>query len=584
MLFIACFATTLFAGANRKPLSPEQAFVLTVKSTQSHKVTAQWDITPGYYLYRQRLHISLVPNTDAEILYPQGQIKQDANRGRYEVYTGKLIIPILLQKSVASTQLNIEYQGCSENGFCYPPVHKNIVLNFNDQTTATPTLLNTSHTSLQTLLTDQNGVRALFGSQHFFIMLLIFTGLGLLLAFTPCVLPMVPILTSIIVGHKQAVTTKKAFLLSASYVLGASITYAIAGIIAALMGNSLQAWLQQTWIIALVSGLFVLLAFSLFGFYDLNLPRYWQNRISLLSGKQKSGTLMGVFIMGMVSALIVSPCVTAPLVGVLMYIAETGNVVLGASALFMMGIGMGIPLLLVGTSAGKLLPKSGPWMQAMKKIFGVLMLGMAIWLLARVAAPATLIIFCGMILLGIAFYLSITLARRFEQRTWLRPFGYATALLSIVFMISGIATPHVLNGWIASRNELAHSFTVVKDIAELNKQLANAIASNKPVLLDFYADWCESCIIMDKKVFNDPAVKQALKDFILLRADLTDNNAADEAIIKKFDIVAPPTVLFFNNQGHEVNKYRIVGEMDEKEFTTRLNTFITASCDKNLHC
>jgi thiol:disulfide interchange protein DsbD len=579
ILLLVCFAANAFAITHRKPLSPEEAFVLTVKVNHANEATVEWHIAKGYYLYRQRLHISLIPNTNAEILYPQGQMKQDSGRGRYEVYTGKLSIPILLQTSVASTQLSIDYQGCSESGFCYPPMHNNIMLTFNDQASSA-----SSPASFKELLTDQNGVRALFGSQHFSMMLLIFTGLGLLLAFTPCVLPMVPILTSIIVGQKQGVNTRKAFFLSAAYVLGSSITYAMAGVIAALMGNSLQAWLQQAWIIAIVSGLFVLLAFSLFGFYDLNISRYWQNRVSVINNKQKSGTFFGVFIMGMVSALIVSPCVTAPLVGVLMYIAETGDVVLGASALFALGMGMGIPLLLVGVSAGKLLPKSGPWMEAMKKIFGVLMLCMAIWILSRVAGPATLLIFSGIVLLGIAIYLAVTLPRRLEKQTWMRPFGYAIALLSFTFMAGGFVTPTILNGWISSRSEIANAFTVVRNVSELSQQLESATASHKPVILDFYADWCESCITMDKKVFNVPAVQQALKDFVLLRADLTANNAADEAILKKFDIVAPPTVLFFNNQGLEVNKHRIVGEVDEKEFTTRLNTFITGSCDKKLHC
>ncbi len=369
-------ATSSFAITKKLPLPPEQAFALSVAVNSSNEVTAKWNIAPGYYLYRQRLHIALIPNTGAEIVFPQGQMKSDSDHRRYEVYKGTLTIPILLQSEVSSLQLSIDYQGCSENGFCYPPTHKDISLTLTGRGGSQETLL-PHKTSLPTLLTDQNGVRNLFGAEHLSTILLIFLGLGLLLAFTPCILPMVPILTSIIVGHKETVSIKKAFLLSLAYVLGSSITYAIAGVIAASMGNSLQAWLQQTWIIVAVSGLFVLLALSLLGFYEVRLPSRLQNRLTLFSSKQKGGTYLGVFTMGMISALIVSPCVTAPLVGVLMYIAQTGDVILGGSALFAMGIGMGIPLLLIGISAGKLLPKSGPWMEAMKKIFGALMLAMA---------------------------------------------------------------------------------------------------------------------------------------------------------------------------------------------------------------
>ncbi len=265
-----------------------------------------------------------------------------------------------------------------------------------------------------------------------------------------------------------------------------------------------------------------------------------------------------------------------------MYIAQTGDVVFGASALFAMGIGMGMPLLLIGISAGKCLPKSGPWMEVIKKSFGVLMLGMAIWLLSRSASPAIIAIFCGVLLLGGTIYLMFL--RDLEQQRWVQSLGYITAVLSVVFMVGGVATPNVINGWMSAQHKTANSFTVVHDMVELNKHLAAAQASHKPVILDFYADWCESCVTMDKNVFNVPAVQLALNGFVLLRADLTANNVADEAILKNFDIVAPPTVLFFNNQGREVNSNRIVGEVSEKEFTTRLNTFITVSCDKKFQC
>ncbi|MCW5584073.1 MAG: protein-disulfide reductase DsbD, partial [Gammaproteobacteria bacterium] len=461
----------------------------------------------------------------ADVRFPQSQLKQNPNHIGEEVYSGQVTIPVALQTMNQQIQLSVDYQGCSERGFCYPPMSKTYQLDLTNHA-ALPAQgdhhLSAFYSSFRALLTDQNDVHHLFSSQSLGVMLLIFAGLGLLLAFTPCVLPMIPILTSIIVGHKQPVSTKKAFLLSSTYVLGASITYAMVGIVAALMGNSLQAWLQQPWIIAMVSILFVILSLSLFGLYDLRLPRYWQNHITAISRKQEGGTYIGVFIMGIVSTLIVSPCVTAPLVGVLMYIAQSGNVVLGAGALFVMSVGMGMPLIAIGVSTGKWMPRRGPWMNAVQKTFGVLMLCMAAWLFSRVVS-----------------------------------FPESTA---------------------------ASSFVVVHNEKDLHQQLINAQALRKPVLLDFYADWCESCVSMDKKVFNEPSVRHVLNQFVLLRADLSANNADDAALLKTYNVIAPPTVLFFNHQGQEVNSHRIVGELSAQEFMTRINTFITASCDKKVTC
>lgn len=578
------------AATNVKPLPADQAFAMTVSVNNQHTAIIHWHIAPGYYLYRQRMHFTVMPKSIVDIRLPQGAIKQGLNHS-YEVYSGDINIPIVFKTPANQFQLDIDYQGCSEGGFCYPPENKSINLNLgnpsaNASTAATsPPAAASSSSSFQALLTDQNGVRNVFGNYHLGGMLLIFLCIGLLLAFTPCVLPMIPILTSIIVGHKQPVTTGKAFLLSSSYVLGSSITYALAGMAAALMGSSLQAWLQQPWIIAVVSGLFVVLALSLFGLFDLRLPRQLQNRITALSRKQESGTYVGVFIMGIVSTLIVSPCVTAPLVGVLMYIAESGNLVLGAGALFAMGIGMGIPLVLIGMTAGKWLPRRGPWMNAVQKLFGLLMLAMAAWMLTRISSATVILVFCGVMSLGVALLIGLYLPRqgispRFNQRL-----GLGVGIAGMMLLVAGFTLPALIN----SQNHGYHpattnSFIVVRNVDDLNKQLLIAQTAHRPVLLDFYADWCESCVVMDKTVFSLSDVKTILSRFVLLRADLSANTSEDEMLLKNYDVIAPPTVIFFNNAGQEVNSRRIVGELNAQDFMTRINTFITASCDTKLSC
>lgn len=565
--------------ANVSPLPVDQAFIARVIFNSPQLVSAEFNIAPGYYLYSQRLHIAFNPAISTDIRYPQGEVKYDAHRGNYSVYTGNLVVPIALNTDAQQVKITLDYQGCSEHGFCYPPMQKSFEIDLAKQQ-VTPIIQDVGAkaavtTSLQTLLTDQNRVNAVLASQHLGMMLLIFIGLGLLLAFTPCVLPMIPILTSIIVGQKEIADTKKAFALSTVYVLGSAITYAFAGMIAALMGSSLQLYLEKPLVIAFVSGLFILLALSLFGFYDLHIPRRWQSNITSISRKQKGGTYFGAFIMGMVSSLIVSPCVTAPLVGVLMYIAKTGDMLLGASALFALGVGMGIPLIAIGTSAGKLMPHRGPWMIVIQRFFGVLMVGMAIWLLTRIHSLPVILLFSGVVLLAITIYFKI-----YKNNTKL---SMTTGVASVILILGSVAIPFFVSTTSTIRHP-ANSFIVVRNTEELNKQLLIARSNNKPVLLDFYATWCASCVAMDQDVFDLPAVQKALSQFVLLRADLSANNSADELLLKTYSIVAPPTVLFFNNKGKEVNSRRIVGEVNAKDFLNRLNLFFTASCDTKIQC
>ena len=512
-----CSASTSVSGMAAEetlPLPADQAFAFSISLDQSRQVIATWRIAPGYYLYQQRFHITTEPNRVVSVAYPDGNWKSNANGGRDEVYAGLLNLPITLHGQNTMLRLNMVYQGCSEGGFCYPPIYKSFSLNLTKQIITPYDAKIHAPSSIASLSTDQNQIKSMLTRQQFGVVLWIFLGFGLLLAFTPCVFPMIPILTSIIVGQKQ-VTTMKSFLLSGSYVLGSAMTYAIAGLISAWVGYSLQAWLQQTWVILLTSLMFVLLACSQFEYLRLPLPRRWQNGLTSLSQRQQGGHYLDVFLMGMISTLLISPCVTAPLVGVLMFISQTGNLLLGTGALFTLGLGMGIPLLFIGISAGKWLPKTGSWMVITKKILGFFMLAMAIW--------------------------------------WISP----------------LILPHLQRKQITSLS----SWTIVNNMTALNQQLAAARIAHRPTLVDFYATWCESCVAMDKKVFSQTVVQQALKPFVLVRADLSTNDVAAETLLKESHVIAPPTILFFNTNGQEMNSQRIIGEIDVNEFLARLQRF-----------
>ena len=434
---------------------------------------------------------------------------------------------------------------------------------------------------------SEDDILTVLHTQHIGVMLLLFAGLGLLMAFTPCVLPMIPILTGIILGQKHAVGTRKAFFLSSTYILGMAITYACAGLVAASLGGSMQVWLQKPVMIAFTSALFVLLGLSLFGLFDLRFPHRWQNKIFSWSDKHEGGTYVGVFFMGILSTLVVSPCITAPLVGVLIFISETGNRLLGASALFTMGLGMGIPLLLIGMSAGRWLPKSGPWMTTVKATFGLLMMAMAIWILSRIISPMMTRTLWGVMVVIVAMFFGFYVPHHMGQYRFNRGLGIIIGFFGLVMMLGGMGVSTFLDKWVslpAASQANSQTFIIVRNMEEIKNQLANAELAHRPVILDFYADWCESCVAMDRNVFSLSEVRQLLGNFILLRADLSNNSADDEKILKHYGVIAPPTMLFFNSQGREVNSKRLVGEMNASEFLSRVNLFMSANCDKKVQC
>jgi len=578
-LILLCFSP-IWAAESLKPLAADKAFHLSVNAGDAKELQVKWNIAPGYYLYKAKIKITADQDSQVKIdpvVLPQGHQKQDSINGVYQAYTDVLTVPVhYLSGSKGVVKLTIAYQGCSSSGFCYPPMKKA----FQSDIAKVPPQTNfdgeVAQVSADPAQSSGDYINGLLTGNHLLLAMVSCLFLGILLAFTPCVLPMVPILSSIIVGYGRGVSTKRAFSLSLSYVLGMSIAYAMAGVIIALIGSNIQVALQSPAVIAVFSGIFVLLALSLFGLFEVRLPNRLHQRMVAWSHKHQGGTYVGVFFMGAVSTLIVSPCVSAPLVGVLAYIGRSGDVLLGGLALLSLGIGMGIPLLLLGASAGKLLPKAGAWMDAVKQFFGFLMLGLAIWMLARIL-PGTVILFLWSILAIMTAWFFWRI--KHTKKIWNKIHqGLGLVMLSYGFILLGGAIAGKTNPFYIMANhtvEMAQmessSFVTIKSMDELDAQLETAKKNKKQILIDFYADWCVSCVLMNRNVFSQADVQNALTDFILLRFDVTQNNTFDQAVLKRFHVIAPPTILFINADGNEMKRQGIVGEVSSKEFLADIN-------------
>lgn len=590
---LLCFLSFSFAfAADQKPIPAEQAFEFSVRPTNTDSVLAIWNIMPGYYLYKDRFAFDILSPKAAllgEIVMPKGIEKDDQILGKHYVYETRLRLSIpTINSSQQPLQLLVHYQGCAVWGFCYPPVTKLVTILNKEHLTANDIQIKdyenpaaavaASTAAAQTTATNQNRESEILQNKNSLLALLIFFGFGLLLAFTPCVLPMIPILSSIIVGQGQSMSTKHAFGLSLSYVLGMAVAFAVAGLIVGLLGNSVQAALQTPWVLILFSLLFVILALSLFGFYELRLPQVWQQKINLLNNKQKSGRYLSVALMGALSTLIVSPCVSAPLVGALIYIGNTGNALFGGLALFALGLGMGFPLLIIGTSFGKFLPRSGGWMEDVKIFFGILMLGVAIWILDRIVpAYVTLALWGVLAIIAAVFIGAFSPVKESSFSKLCKGIGLALFVYGAVLLVGGsmgntdFFQPIKSQGALSStgrQSTNALNFQPVKSIADVDAALQQN--QGKLVMLDFYADWCVSCKEMDAYTFSNSEVKTALKNIVLLRANVTPNDATDKALEKKYGVIAPPTILFFDKNGSEIQSARIIGEMNAAKFVMHL--------------
>src|SRR3984893_12312000 len=514
-------------------LPPDRAFRFDALPDGTDRVRLNWEIADGYYLYRARIRV-VTPSTRAQLgtpQMPQGQIKTDEYFGRQEVYHHELVatVPVVRPTGGAfELPLQVTYQGCADAGLCYPPITKDVTVNLSAGAVAPAGSPGSSALGGQGGavggVAEQDWFASLIRSGNPVVMLGWFYLAGLVLAFTPCVLPMVPILSGIIAGGGRTLTTTRAFALSVTYVLGMALTYTLAGIACAAAGRQVQAVFQQWWVLALFAALFVVLALSMFGLFTLQMPVAIQTRIANISNRQSAGTFGGVAVMGALSALIVTTCVGPALVGALLVISQTGQVARGGAALFAMSIGMGTPLLVVGASAGRLLPRAGPWMDLVKKLFGVMMLAVAAWMLAR---------------------------------------GVAAGLFGVVLRAgSALGGPDPLApipAFAARAHELP--FRSIKSVADLDREVAQAKVQGRGVLVDFSADWCTSCREMERYTFTDPAVQAALSTMVLLRANVTQNDADDQALLKRFGIFGPPTIAFYGADGQEPTQYRVVGHM-----------------------
>jgi thioredoxin:protein disulfide reductase len=559
-------------------LPPDQAFRFDALAEGTDRVRLHWEIAEGYYLYRARIKV-MTASHSAQLgapQFPPGQVKTDEYFGKQEVYHHELSGTVPVARAPGSAlelPLQVTYQGCAEAGLCYPPITKAVTV------TLAAAAAGSGHARGGVGVSDQDWFAALIRGGNPLIMLGWFYLAGLVLAFTPCVLPMVPILSGIIAGGGRPVTTARAFSLSLTYVLGMALTYTLAGIACAAAGRQVQAVFQQWWVLALFAALFVVLALSMFGAFTLQMPAAIQTRIANLSNRQSAGTFGGVAIMGALSALIVTTCVGPALVGALLVISQTGQIARGGAALFAMSIGMGTPLLVVGASAGRLLPKAGPWMDLVKKLFGVMMLAVAAWMLARILPERLALALWAAPALILAWLLWSPTRSSPAARWGLRAAGSAAALYGVALAagaaLGGTDPLAPIPAFAATTHELP--FRSIKSVADLDREVAQARAHGRSVLVDFSADWCTSCKEMERYTFTDPAVQMALAGTVLLRANVTQNDADDQALLRRFGIFGPPTIAFYGPDGHERTLYRVVGYMKADAFAARTRDALNPS-------
>ena len=607
---------TLGQSNQQELLPPDQAFKLSVEVRDAHTLIANFTPAKDYYLYRDK--VAFEPkDTDIvieKIALPPGKMKDDLTFGETEVYYKPFQAIISLKREISEIDelllLAATYQGCNDPiGVCYAPIHEDVNLTLppaltavvgmvaetisGNATAATPGAMEElfqMRPGIPAIETESYKIDRMFETGNFWLILTGFFGIGLLLSFTPCVFPMFPILTGIIANRGEHLTKMRGFTLALVYVLGMAITYAAAGVAAGLSGEMLSAALQNAWVLGTFALVFVLLSFSMFGFYELQIPGSLQNKLSAEAGHLRGGHISGVFGMGALSALIVGPCVAAPLAGALLYISQTRDVVLGGSALFVMALGMGVPLLLLGASAGALLPKAGAWMESIKQFFGVLLLAVAIWLISPVITEVVHMLLWAALLIISAIYLHAIdplPERSSGLRRFLKGVGVIALLMGVALLIGVLSGSRdvlqplsKLNMANASYDNAAYAnagsllpFQTIKSIAELDEKIQQS--EGKYVMVDFYADWCISCKEMERFTFSDPRIHARLADTVLLKIDVTAGTPDDLALLQRFNLFGPPGILFIDRQGNDIPDIRVIGFQNKDDFLTILDAVLT---------
>ncbi|HEM6630092.1 TPA: protein-disulfide reductase DsbD [Citrobacter farmeri] len=556
LILLLCSTSTfagLFDAPGRSNFVPaDQAFAFDFQQNQ-HDLNLTWQVKDGYYLYRKQISITPAQAEIAGVTLPAGVWHEDEFYGKSEIYRKTLTIPVTINQAQSGATLTVTYQGCADAGFCYPPESKTVPLS--------EVVASAEPKPAMPAVTQPPQPEHAPAQLPFSALWALLIGIGI--AFTPCVLPMYPLISGIVLGGKQRLSTGRALLLTFIYVQGMALTYTALGLVVAAAGLQFQAALQHPYVLIGLAVVFTLLALSMFGLFTLQLPSSLQTRLTLMSNRQQGGSSGGVFVMGAVAGLICSPCTTAPLSAILLYIAQSGNLWLGGGTLYLYALGMGLPLMLVTVFGNRLLPKSGPWMAQVKTAFGFVILALPVFLLERIVGDTWGLRLWS--LLGVAFFGWAFITSLQATRSWMR-------LVQIILLAAALVSVRPLQDWAfgttVTQAQAHLDFKPVASVEELNQALAEA--KGKPVMLDLYADWCVACKEFEKYTFSHPQVKQALGETVLLQANVTANNAQDVALLKHLQVLGLPTILFFDAQGQEHPQTRVTGFMDAATFSAHL--------------
>ena len=557
LILLLCSTSTfagLFDAPGRSQFVPaDRAFVFDFQQNQ-HDLNLSWQVKDGYYLYRKQISITPSQADIAEIKLPPGVWHEDEFYGKSEIYRKQLTIPITVNQAKSGATLTITYQGCADAGFCYPPETKTVPLSeVSADIQATPAPVPAT--------VDPQEKPQPAAQLPFTALWALLIGIGI--AFTPCVLPMYPLISGIVLGGKQRLSTGRALLLTFIYVQGMALTYTALGLVVAAAGLQFQAALQHPYVLIGLAVIFTLLALSMFGLFTLQLPSSLQTRLTLMSNRQQGGAPGSVFAMGAIAGLICSPCTTAPLSAILLYIAQSGNMWLGGGTLYLYALGMGFPLMLITVFGNRLLPKSGPWMEHVKTAFGFVILALPVFLLERIVGDEWSVRLWS--LLGVAFFGWAFITSLQAKHAWMR-------IVQIVLLAAALVCVRPLQDWAFgaphTQTQAHLNFTPVASVDALNQALEQA--KGRPVMLDLYADWCVACKEFEKYTFSNPQVQQALGNTVLLQADVTANNAQDVALLKHLQVLGLPTILFFDAEGKEHPEARVTGFMDAATFSAHL--------------